>query len=79
MKGKELQEAMHKGTAYVEYQGLNYEVLYKFRHVAWIRREGVKKSVRLKNLSLKSVIEGESTFKGINTVHADLKKLWDSI
>ena len=79
MRGYEVSELMKKGTLFVEYNGLTYEVIARFRHKVWLKRNNEKKSLRFDKIRFKHLIEGESTFKMYNSnkLHnSELEKLW---
>lgn len=80
MEGNELTKLMQKGTVYVEFHGETYEVVQKFKHVSWIKRNGIKKSVPHRYFTFKTLIESKDVDlskmkKGkINTEY--LKEKW---
>ena len=83
MTGDELREKMIKGNVFVEFQGETYEVLQKFRHVAWIKKGTLKKSIPFRFFNYKGIVETEKTnwdkIRCKNRSDSELKELWKSL
>ncbi|MCP4521020.1 MAG: hypothetical protein GY827_04890 [Cytophagales bacterium] len=63
MKGDELRKLMLKGKVFVEYNGLNWEVIRKYRHKVWIKRGDEKKSLMFNKIKFVFLKEGESSYE----------------